>query len=592
MLWIGPYSWPSSDHAQDLPPILARLDPSLFTRDFAVQSALGSSPRLVYQVVIASLMRTGLSAAWAHFLCQVATLAAAAVMAFFVSRWMARRFETLSVLSGMAWLALLFPAASHYLWNHAIVDSTNAVAGTFAMGFALSGWYHGLRRHWGVAYLLFGLAALMQVLVGFMGGLLLLPVVLADLPQARKRIWGWASGIAVWISCGIAIALPMLISDTRLPAAELVRIFGRVRAPHHWLPSNPGGWYWINQLLLGFAAVTLGRSLRQTPAIRRLRFVAALVLVVAACCLAANYVFVEHFPVALVAKLQFQRTLPFAHLAILLICVAAWQQMLLQGRITEGIILMVIPIARLDGAALALFAAAMLVRQNGRRGSARILVSIAAMVVLVSLPSPARYPVPPAAILALGIGVAIGLWRHSAIQRLHTALALVAVSASVMTVIAVTRGDVIATRWPGAARVLPSIESYRAVPETSRDLASLLRRVVPREALILMFPGGEMEFVPVLSERSSVISWKNVPYTDDGIAEWDRRISRSIGRTLNSTVPDSLLAAGWASLPASALVEFSSDVGAGYIVSRDEWHRFPSATPVGSAGGWTVWRMR
>jgi len=597
-LWIGPYRWPMANHSQEVLPILARLHPGLFARDFAVQSFLGPSPRVAYELLISGLVRAGFTFAHAYFAVQLATLIAVCGAVVAIVAWIADERElSWPALAVSAALVLWLCAANHHLWNLPIVDSTNAVPGTFAMSFALWGWYAGLRGRWRGAYVLLGFAALLQVLVGIMGALLLAPLAIRDIRNNRTMLVGLAIGLLACAACVGAVVVPMILTPSHVAGAELIRIFGYVRAPHHWLPSSAGSLHWINQAALAFATVGLGRALWESGATHRLKAAASSAVVIAAALLVLNDIGVEHWRIAAIAKLQAQRAMPFAHLAILLLAAALMLQMMRDRRYATAVLLLVAPICRADGVALLAIGAAEWALRSNRSAWTTALQLTCAAVVCVSIPMPARLPVPP--VLLLGVALAGMVALTVAASRLHIrANPLFVVPPAAALTVLLTLSIAIANdapaapgRWHIARAVSPSIDGSDALTPEMRRLGAALEAASSPGALVLFPPLASFDFLPMASGRSAVFDWKNVPYADDAIAEWGARLDAILGRRLTAAPTEDQLRAWWAGRTPDELLAVARRYGAEYLVTRDSWHQTVPAERLSTTDGWTIWKL-
>jgi hypothetical protein len=150
----------------------------------------------------------------------------------------------------------------------------------------------------------------------------------------------------------------------------------------------------------------------------------------------------------------------------------------------------------------------------------------------------------------------------------------------------------VALRLPESFRLtyhVPRIERADAIPAALRPLGAMLADHVPVSSLVLAPPLPSLDFVQVLSKRSLVFSWKNVPYTDRGILEWGARLDSLTGRRHVSLVSEAELAAEWAGRSTSEVEAAARSYGADYILTREEWHTGLRGQRLAEVGGWTLW---
>jgi hypothetical protein len=148
-----------------------------------------------------------------------------------------------------------------------------------------------------------------------------------------------------------------------------------------------------------------------------------------------------------------------------------------------------------------------------------------------------------------------------------------------------------------AAGALPSPFSNQIVLTHQRHdalgvLANRVRaRSMPR-ALFLVPP-----FIPdfkFTARRAVVVDFKCFPYTDRGIGEWSSRMSAVYGTgdpvtTTNSWIRDPVTT--WDQRSGDDLVEVARRYGAGYLLTRAQWHEDVPAALVDREGGWRLYKV-
>jgi hypothetical protein len=598
LLWLTPYEFPNGSHAQEIPPILARLDQGLFTRDFAVRSFLEPTPRAAYQQLIAALAQLGIAIPVVYLVLQIAALTAAVGAAFALGFHVRRSWNVYSAAAFAIPFSFLMAAVNSRGWNVPLLDAGSAVPSTFAMPFALWGWYLGCRRRWGAALALFGLAAILQVLVGLLPVLLLAPVIVTDVRRLRRQPRHARSlymGLTVWIASLLVVVAPMWLSSTNggITAAELIRVFGKVRAPHHWLPSSAGSGFWLNQAAFWAAGLLLAGVTPRTGLPGRLRLIALLVLPATALLMGATYVFVEQLPVAFVAKLQLQRVLPFAALAI--VSIVAWHsaQALHERRYLLALALVLAPLPVGHGATLLFIALGIQVAR--RVGAPRLLdpVMLAGVVAIGMQPGDGFPNVP----LIFGFAGIFVLAAAVLIRVPHRAARVVSAGAAAMVIIATSAvlihpkptGHPIVDRF---IRNGPAVDRGKEVSDTVRRIAAVVAAHVPATGLLLDPPLPSLGFIPLLARRSVVLTWGTTPYTDDGIAEWGRRLDDLLAAHHERALSGEQIALEWSRRSGTDLVTIAHRYGAEFVLTRDAWQDGLPGVRVGHEFGWSLWQLR
>ena len=596
-LWLGPYRWPNTNHAQEVPPIIAIVRPGSFAQDFAVQSFMGATPRAAYQHLIAGLVLLGLDLSASYFVVHCAAMIVASYAMMGIAGWLAptRRVVPVGVAAALAFWVI---NATSRGWTMQVFPAGSAVPSTFAMAFALLGWWSGTRRKWDVAFVAFAAAAVLQVLVGLLPGLLLVPIALCDYRsrsrRGRQNIWHVA-GFLTWVACVAAVVLPSQLGDGHLSSPELVRIFGNVRAPHHWLPSHASAWYWLDQVGMAVGALFLARMMPATAKAGRLRLMATVVVLEVTLLIALNYVGVEVAEIGLIAKLQFQRAIPFALLSIM--GIVAWYlvRAFEKRRPLLALGLLVAPVMGLPGASLCIVAASVATGRRLGPTSRAPEIALAAALITLGVWGSAPFDVAGAPRIYLAIAFAAGslLIVSRPGQRVEGGIAAVSVLLVLMTLLAIGAPQWLKRSSIGrvVARNGPLLIDSSAVTTDVRGLASAIKRVVPEDSVVLLPPLPSLEFIPWLSMRSVVLSWKNIPYTDSGIAEWGKRLDAVLGTRHTGSRSEADLVAEWRNRSDADLGRVAAEFGASYVVSRNEWHPKVGGAVVDTASGWTIWRL-
>ena len=231
------YDYGGGDHDELLPPLLHRLDPSLFTRDaFVLQQLDGLSVRTAFRAVL-GVLAEAVPLEVAAGLLYVAVLAA---MAYGTVRlayaWVPDR---VGAALG-AFLALVaFPYWS--LGANALTYRSllpEGVAWALAVP-AVLGFVRGRRLAAGV---LLGVAAWFHLLVGFQTALVLGVVTLWGAAERRSAAEAWgavrfglvAAAVAAPLAVPAVLSNPLVAGDG-LGGRSTFEVLARLRLPHHYL---------------------------------------------------------------------------------------------------------------------------------------------------------------------------------------------------------------------------------------------------------------------------------------------------------------------------------------------------------------------
>jgi hypothetical protein len=590
------YRFPSDDHNVQVPPILALLDTDLFRSDYFVGEMLQFTPRTYYTYLIYALARCGLSVPVAYFLLYVITLASFVFGLRAVARYVCRSEISASVL---------------VFWG--LVVSAGAIGGTsggpiplfnntptpsvYAMGLSIWGIVFSLRRSWPVAYVFFGVACLMQFLVGLLPALLLSPLLVYDAIHTRRVAPALLSLLCVGLGAGLVYG-PMLFQGTTsgdmLGNREFVQLFAQIRVPHHVVPSSWTTSQW-GQLLLFYigGALCIKQATSLRPALR-VGLIAVVGLALGA--LLLNILFVEIFPLAVIAKLHLARTTPFARLAILVGLAALFDEHVKKQHWAVAVPLVVIPVSHYPGVLLCLFAGALRrLEVLAPHLRARADLAIGALVVVGLYPwtSPAPPFVHPfvQAILK-GPVLLLILITPSLLERLLRRARPVTLAACTLACLSV---GLLAAGLMGLLppRVERRFEKRAALYRVGHDdvtkLALRFRDQSDKAALVLVPPS--VPHFKLHSRRSVVVDFKCFPFTDRGMIEWGKRLEAVLGIPLRPGLEWHKSDALFSARPAPALVEVAQRYHAQYILSRRDWHSDMPGAEVDREGPWVIWRL-
>ncbi|MEG4325222.1 hypothetical protein, partial [Microcoleus sp. herbarium5] len=305
------YIFPIGGNFPEVPPIQFMLNPELYKNDYYVQEMVKFNPRYYYYYIIYFLANLGTSIPLAHFIYQFLAFGS-----FILACYAIINIYTNSKLPAAA-MAFLCIAASFTDVGNTLIFSTKSVPSTFAMGFAIWGIYFSLRQKWLTGYFFFGLGCLLQFLVGLLPGLMMVPVLFIESVRQRKfKILILA--IALLAAMASIVYVPMLLTGTTsthtIDNAQFVYIHAKVRNPHHILPSNWDVGNWFNFICFIMGGLLCIKNSDLLPKEDKVNFY--IIVGTSILGLFLNYIFVEIYPLAFIAKLQLARTVPFAQLII------------------------------------------------------------------------------------------------------------------------------------------------------------------------------------------------------------------------------------------------------------------------------------
>ncbi|MBL9188271.1 MAG: hypothetical protein JNK23_12370 [Opitutaceae bacterium] len=566
------YVWPTLSNVE-VGPLQASLDPSLFLRDFTVQESLRFSPRFYYNQLILLPARAGLPLAWSVALWHVVALAAMIGAVHALANTLRLGVGVRATL--LLWLLTINSGVlgAVFLYTHAPVPSVWAAA-VAACGAALA-----VRQRWIAAFACFGGAALLQFLVGFYAGLLALPSLLVMARRERlPAVLAWAAGLALvygplWFS-GRA-------DHDALGNDAFVEIYAQLRHPHHLVPSAWPAMFWQRALLFYAGAwYFLFRTSAGRPRIERTLLNGTLALAAAA--LAANYIFVELVPSAFVAKLQPARITPLAQAVILGLLATRMQAALDQRGKLLAVLIGLMPLSLYPGLVLGL-AAVLAAPENAKPRSSwpLLLLTVAVVVAFRPYAQTVGYYVnrfgPWVLLLVVQLAPYV-LQRARGALLAGTALAMAgAAGAAILS----TRPD-----WPDSFAHRFAIDAGPLDPPAL--LGRRFRDHSAKDALVLVPPTSEPWSFKLHAQRAVIVDDKNIPFTSAGLKEWHRRMETVLGRPFVRNLD---AAAAWRSRSAGELLGVAAQFGAGYLLTRDEWHPELPGRRLDTEQGWSLWEL-
>jgi hypothetical protein len=566
------------------------LHPDLFRSDYFVGEMQHFTPRTYYMYLIYALARCGLSVPMAHFLLYVITLASFVFGLQAIARRVCRSAISASVLVfwGLVVSAGTIGGASGPL----AFFSNTPVPALYALGLSIWGVFFSLRRSWPLAYAFFGVACLMQFLVGLLPALLLSPLLVRDALQTRRVAPALLSVLCLGLGAGL-VYVPMLFQGTTSGAMLSNRAFVQLfalRAPHHFVPSSWAKAQWAEFLLFSVGGVLGIKEAKSLQPALRLGLIAVIGLTLGS--LLLNILFVEIFPLAVVAKLHLARTTPFAQLAILVGLAALFDEHFKKHNWAVAVPLVVIPVSHAPGVLLCLFAGALRrLEVLAPHLRARADLAILALVVVGLYPwtSPA---LPFVEAILTGPVLLLILCTPSLLVRFLRSARPVTLAAGALACLSggLLAGGLMGLLPPRMERLFETrVALYRLSNDDVTKLALRFRDESDKDALVLVPPS--VPHFKLHSLRSVVVDFKCFPLTDQGMLEWAQRMEAVLGIPLRPGLEWHKSDALFSSRPAPALVEVAQRYHAQYILSRRVWHPDMPGEEVDREGPWVIWRL-
>ena len=338
------YSFQRVNIYNQIPSIFSLLDPELYQNDFYIQEMVRFTPRFYYYHLIYLPAKLGLSIPAVCFFYY-----ALALFSFILGLYALGQYLGHSKLSG-ATLAFLGLAVSSGTLGFADIFRVEPIPSIYAMGITVWGLYFCFRKQWILGYLFFGIACLLQFLVGLLPACLLAPsLMLYAVRNKAARNQRIRIAVLSFLTLGSLASLvyvPMVVtgstSSGAIGNAEFVYLYGYVRHPWHIILSTFSDESWRNFVIFISAGILCIQTSNSLDSEHKLNLI--LIICTSLFLLLLGYLFVEIYPLSFFAKLQLVRTTPFALIAVLIAISVLVGEYYRKGHIALSLLLIVVPV--------------------------------------------------------------------------------------------------------------------------------------------------------------------------------------------------------------------------------------------------------
>ncbi|MEG3843687.1 DUF6798 domain-containing protein [Microcoleus sp. herbarium14] len=587
------YKFPIGGNFPELPQIQHLLNPELYKNDYHVQEMVKFNPRYYYYQIIYLLANLGLSIPLVHFIYQF--------LAFGSVILACRAIINIYTNSKLPAAAMIFLclASSFTDIGNTLIFSTKSVSSTFAMGFAIWGIYFSLRQKWLTGYLFFGLACLLQFLVGLLPGLMMMPVLIIE----SVKQWKFKTlilSIALLAIMASIVYLPMMLTGTTgtqtMDNADFIYIYAKIRNPHHILPSNWNvGGNWLNFICLiigGLLCIKNADLLRKEDKINFYIIIGTSILA-----LILNYIFVEVYPVALIAKLQLARTVPFAQIIIFIAISLLVDRLYQQKQIAVSLLLLIILTLPSRGILfLALFLFLSIWQSQKYTLPKRYTIFpwiFTAGTLIFSLIYPLTNSGEIIVDRLISLPVLFSITAFPFIlEKLKFSITIKQIFTNFLAVL--TTSILIL----GIAGILPkpmldifqTRVNINAVPRDDLNRLALRFSQSSNQDALVLIPPSVTSF-QYFSQRAIVVNFKNFPLTEKGIKEWQNRMETVLGVPLN---PQMIWGGNdlFSRRKNADLVQVARKYHADYILTRTDWHPNIDGQIADKQGKWILYKIK
>ena len=380
-------------------------------------------------------------------------------------------------------------------------------------------------------------------------------------------------------------------STQTIDNAEFVFIHAKVRNPHHILPSNwpIGNWFnFICFIVGGLLCIKNADLLKKQDKLNFYVIVSTSIFA-----LLLNYVFVEIYPLAFIAKLQLARTVPFAQLIIFIAVSLTVEQLYQQKKIAVALLLPIVLTLPFRGIIFLGLSAWQAINYIFPKRYTGFLWALTAATLIFSL----IYPLTNSWEIIGDRTISILIFFSIVI------LPFILEKAAVSTVVKQTATHTLAlattaTLVLGVAGILPkpmldifqTRVNINAVPRDDLSKLALRFSQISSQDAVVLIPPSVTSF-QYFSQRAIVVNFKNFPLTEKGIKEWRNRMEAVLGVPLN---PQMIWGGNdfFSRRSSDDLVKVARNYNADYILTRSDWHPNIDGTIADKQGKWILYKIK
>jgi hypothetical protein len=527
------YQYFGNNSPDFLPQILRTINPGYLSNDFYLNSTSGlSSPRFYFNGLVAWL--SGLLSLTRVFLgltilCNILLTLETALL----TRHLFDGSDGAALVSALA----VITAKTFLLGNYNDFSLSPLDAGLLILPLVLAGIWAALRQRPLLVGLAAGLATLFHPLVGPEVGAILLGTLAVEqiahyfrplrFPR-RSNLLALLGGGAILVAFA-ALILPPIMSVPHIPTAQFIQIYAYFRDPHHLIPSSWPIHDYVEAVVYLVAAGIIWRLCFSLST--RLREVTPALLIICAILLAlclGGYVFVELIPTRLWVSAQtFRLLLIFKFISLSL--TGGWIGFKIeksfqiafpeeQSRRHSGLKMISLLSSLISPWNLLFVCGVDFIQERTKAAWLRsapaslvVLASSLAIAVIYHPEAQVYFLAPFFSIMALTLFYLRPRWLGAALIS-FLAVALLAPSL-----------------WPGQfpqthkASIMPKpATSLKDLTGDVADLGIFARNNTPAGAIFLVDPA--MSLFRLTAERALVVDFKDFPYSDEAMVEWQQRL--------------------------------------------------------------------
>ncbi|MCK5128238.1 MAG: hypothetical protein KAQ68_00185 [Clostridiales bacterium] len=519
---------------------LAIANDGIFTNDFSIMEFVRPNAQSISDNIMALFLKIGISWQALSLVGYIITVIIFAAAIIATSKRIAG--EKYYIVAGTVMFFALYALSGLRIGRNPIWYPSFYYA-QLAFSIGVWGFVKALDKKWYQAFIVFAVATLIHFTAGSYCAAFVLVFIIIE--AVKSKNYKLLIAPLIWIASAIAIFAMMTLSGTTgtgiLSNDAFVKIHAYLRHPHHHVPSTWEKLEWVNYICY-MAAVFLVfyYSAKDSEIYKKIKAFFFITTGLMAGILLINFVFVEIIPVAFIAKLQPARNV-FIYRFFLAI-ILSYSVFRLIGKKEYYAAALVIFMATLpqmniktySGILLLLIAVYLLFNRYAKKKnitSLQVLLHMASIVLVIltislyaaniALLVKVMYIV--AYIILLAVTVMVDELKDKKGEKhfIKIIAALLALGIIMIPWVDIT-GNFTGLKIKSPKYVI----SLSDVDFSVQALAQRFNEKTEKDVIFLGDPNDiSTAYFRIFSLRASVVAFKNMPFTDEGMKEWVDRLS-------------------------------------------------------------------
>jgi hypothetical protein len=587
---------------------LAIANDGIFTNDFSIMEFMRPNAQSVSDNVMALFLRLGISWQALSVIGYIVTVAVFAAGIIAIAKRISG--ERYYITAALLMLFSIYAMSGLRIGRNPIWYPSFYYAQA-AFCIAVWGFVKALDKKWYAAFILFAIASLLHFTAGSYSAAYAL--VFLVIQAVREKKYKLLLAPLIWIAACIGVFLLMYLSGSTgsglLSNEQFVKIHAYLRHPHHHVPSSWERLEWINYIAyIAGVFLVYYYAAKDSALYKKIKPFLLISTALMALILIANYLFVEVVPIAFVAKLQPARCV-FVYRFFLAVVLAlgvyhlvAKKEYFAAALVVFMTVLPQIDIKTYSGILLLLSAAYMIAaRYFAKKNivSVKVILHMAAiMLVILTITLFAANIALMIKILyslAFMILIAVTYMADTLVLKKGEAVFIKAAAAVLAVVIILIPWVDIRGNFESVGVKSPeSVFTLSDIDGSAKVLAQRFNENTDRRALFVGDPNDiTTAYFRIFSLRSSVVAFKNMPFTDNGMREWVERLMALGAVYVDDNGYYARNTTSFDELTPAEIMAVASEYGAGYILvdfNEDKVAEFEAlgAEVFDSQGRWTV----